>query len=482
MDERYFKGYKGEKSDIKQFRMDERYIKEFNPYLKEAMDYFTKKQYNMALNYYIEALETFNAYHLKRNRRNEEKSDFNSPRWYYDYAYLWLKIGQAYKQLSRLDESKKCFYYAHLKLSQGKMSSKIFHGWDDYHYHVLEYIIIKEDEDLLFNDSKIPDFEIYEIPELVEYFKRRIFKRTRYIPYEGKKKKKVLLELQENEFEKWKNAIENNDFTTICSFYQETYYSIYALLEKFKSGETNIELFLELKHELIFNLNDGLNFLSKKDFSKAFTFLHRSVLIYDSYLLFRYGHYLGSAHTEGFYDIVRRHEYKLKPLIQKFIENIRPTVKELEVVDHYNSFINLFTTAAEKKYYSQAIKNYRQAEVYRKKIPNKNRYIDKKREKILDSLFNLTMSETILHIKKTILDLGTKYSKLSIQEIGEKTDIDLEFLIQKTIKPMIKNQEIYAEYFESTKSIAFNLQANIDEIDKLMEQYRQWEEERINKR
>lgn len=32
----------------------------------------------------------------------------------------------------------------------------------------------------------------------------------------------------------------------------------------------------------------------------------------------------------------------------------------------------------------------------------------------------------------------------------------------------------YAEYFKSTKSIAFNQQANIDEIDKLMAAYKEW--------
>ena len=33
---------------------------------------------------------------------------------------------------------------------------------------------------------------------------------------------------------------------------------------------------------------------------------------------------------------------------------------------------------------------------------------------------------------------------------------------------MIDNKEIYAKYFESSKSVAFNQQANVEEIDKLM--------------
>ncbi len=41
---------------------------------------------------------------------------------------------------------------------------------------------------------------------------------------------------------------------------------------------------------------------------------------------------------------------------------------------------------------------------------------------------------------------------------------------------MIKNKEIYATYFESSKSVAFDQQANINEIDKLMSVYNEWEE------
>lgn len=47
---------------------------------------------------------------------------------------------------------------------------------------------------------------------------------------------------------------------------------------------------------------------------------------------------------------------------------------------------------------------------------------------------------------------------------------------------MTRNNEIYAEYFESSKAVVFNQQANIKEIDKLMEQYKQWEEEGISKK
>ena len=47
---------------------------------------------------------------------------------------------------------------------------------------------------------------------------------------------------------------------------------------------------------------------------------------------------------------------------------------------------------------------------------------------------------------------------------------------------MIKNKEIYAEYFKSTQSVVFDKQTNIDEIDKLMEAYKEWEEKEVGKK
>ena len=50
-----------------------------------------------------------------------------------------------------------------------------------------------------------------------------------------------------------------------------------------------------------------------------------------------------------------------------------------------------------------------------------------------------------------------------------------EELIINTIKEMIENKEIYADYFSSTKVVAFNQQAIIKDIDSLMKTYEQWE-------
>ncbi|KKN35736.1 hypothetical protein LCGC14_0780770, partial [marine sediment metagenome] len=84
-------------------------------------------------------------------------------------------------------------------------------------------------------------------------------------------------------------------------------------------------------------------------------------------------------------------------------------------------------------------------------------------------------------IRKTILELGVKYNRLQIAEIAEKCG-EPEDCIILVAQDVIKNKEIYAEYFKSTKSLVFDQRANIDEIDKLMEAYKEWEEKEVGKK
>lgn len=100
----------------------------------------------------------------------------------------------------------------------------------------------------------------------------------------------------------------------------------------------------------------------------------------------------------------------------------------------------------------------------------------------LSIIYDLINNNNTKLIKKTILDLGTKFSRLSVSEISEKTNIKDEGLIVKLILQMIKNKELNAEYFSSTKNIVFNLQANREEIDKLLKMYQEWEEKGIGKK
>ncbi len=87
---------------------------------------------------------------------------------------------------------------------------------------------------------------------------------------------------------------------------------------------------------------------------------------------------------------------------------------------------------------------------------------------------DLIQQTKIAKIKNTILTLGTQFARLQIIEIVEEVN-EREDLIILTVKEMISNDEIYAKYFDSTKSVAFNLQSNLAEIDNLMDQYKKWE-------
>ncbi len=85
-------------------------------------------------------------------------------------------------------------------------------------------------------------------------------------------------------------------------------------------------------------------------------------------------------------------------------------------------------------------------------------------------------------IKKNILDLGTKFARLQISEISEVCNIKDEQFIVKIVKEMIENKEIHAHYFSSSKAVAFNQQANMEEIDSLMATYKEWEEKGVEKK
>ncbi|TFF97430.1 MAG: hypothetical protein EU547_04300 [Promethearchaeota archaeon] len=83
-------------------------------------------------------------------------------------------------------------------------------------------------------------------------------------------------------------------------------------------------------------------------------------------------------------------------------------------------------------------------------------------------------------IKKTILELGTKFPRLKIKEISEECGKDQDLII-KVVKDMIRNEEIYADYFKSSNSVLFDQQANIREINDLMEVYKDWDHSNIKK-
>ena len=111
----------------------------------------------------------------------------------------------------------------------------------------------------------------------------------------------------------------------------------------------------------------------------------------------------------------------------------------------------------------------------------KKMYNSRKKNNEIRIIKSLINQSKIAKIKNTILNLGVKFDRLHIAEIVEKCS-ESEGDIIDTALEMIKNKEIYAEYFKSTQSVVFDKQANIDEIDRLMATYKEWEEKGVGKK
>lgn len=68
-----------------------------------------------------------------------------------------------------------------------------------------------------------------------------------------------------------------------------------------------------------------------------------------------------------------------------------------------------------------------------------------------------------------------------MKEISERCGV-LERSVVSILKDMIKNNEIYAKYHEVENLVEFDQQLITQEIDQLMETYRQWEEREFGKK
>jgi len=118
-------------------------------------------------------------------------------------------------------------------------------------------------------------------------------------------------------------------------------------------------------------------------------------------------------------------------------------------------------------------------------IKNRFQYLFPKIEQLKFELHYLQANqkrERTIIIKEKVLELGTNVDRLFISDILESTNLDDEDLAISVLEEMIEKKEIYAEYFSASKSIAFDLQANVKEIDKLMGLYREWEKDEVKKK
>ncbi|MFX1575490.1 MAG: TIR domain-containing protein [Promethearchaeota archaeon] len=89
--------------------------------------------------------------------------------------------------------------------------------------------------------------------------------------------------------------------------------------------------------------------------------------------------------------------------------------------------------------------------------------------------------EMISKTKKTILILSTKYPRLQLNDIMEKSGVVDDDLTIQVINEMIQNNEIYADYFTNSNAIAFDQQRNLEYIDMLVESYNKWRELNVGK-
>ena len=90
---------------------------------------------------------------------------------------------------------------------------------------------------------------------------------------------------------------------------------------------------------------------------------------------------------------------------------------------------------------------------------------------VLLKMVKISEEDTSL-VKKSILELSIKFTRLRVKEIAEKSKVDKDTIIL-TIKEMIAKKEIYAEYFNSSKTVSFNKEANIDEFNELLKSFEQ---------
>ena len=123
---------------------------------------------------------------------------------------------------------------------------------------------------------------------------------------------------------------------------------------------------------------------------------------------------------------------EVKTNLQTSLSNIEKLIDENKINDALEELVEIKETAQEN---------------------NLDDFIEKIDEKI--EVCKNFQYNTINKIKNTIVKYGSKLARLELMDISEKSGIQDENLIEKIILEMIKTREINAEYFTSSKSIAF---------------------------
>ncbi len=151
-------------------------------------------------------------------------------------------------------------------------------------------------------------------------------------------------------------------------------------------------------------------------------------------------------------------------------EDLKERIRIENLKNEINSFLDLIpfkeskTTSNLKKDFEKLI-NYKTISL---KENFSQRFINKIDSKI--SYINRFIEKRgIQEKKKSLMEIGTKFKRLRIDELSEQSGIkDKEFLIEM-IFSMIDKSELYAEYIPRRKLILFNTLANNNEKQRLID-------------
>ena len=155
---------------------------------------------------------------------------------------------------------------------------------------------------------------------------------------------------------------------------------------------------------------------------------------------------------------------------------------ELKIMDQYIRFFNNFLSSFKQGQYNSAYNYYIRLKAQVSHVRKQKFCLDMEQENNINSKFDIVILNLTNKIKKTVLDFSTRFTRLEIRDISEKSHVDNEDFIINVLKDMISSKEIYAEFFSRSNSISFDQQANIREIDKLMASYKNWEESEFGKK
>ena len=109
-------------------------------------------------------------------------------------------------------------------------------------------------------------------------------------------------------------------------------------------------------------------------------------------------------------------------------------------------------------------------------------YKGRKKKTILERRKEEERIGNIKKLKTVISDMSFKFTKVKIPEIIEKAGIQDEILIIETAQKMLENKEIFGYYENKSKSIIFDHEGEVEEIDRLIEKYEEWEEKEPDKK